>query len=154
MLEKEKVALGKMLESVGFLISIFTPQQEDPLNTRTQPNPPPPPSFSPRSRRWQTPATPATTVMSSPPLNVTMVAVDKGKSSGHAFRWTIKNIDNPVIIAVHVKHKNITHRRYPLALFTSLFSFLFHLQSFHLNLISMHACMQRATKFYLPTKTM
>ncbi|QCD99275.1 U-box domain-containing protein 34-like [Vigna unguiculata] len=43
-------------------------------------------------------------------LNVTMVAVDKGKSSGHAFRWTIKNIDNPVIIALHIKHKNITNQ--------------------------------------------
>ncbi|KAG5098640.1 hypothetical protein JHK82_048494 [Glycine max] len=38
-----------------------------------------------------------------------MVAVDKDKNSGYAFRWTIKHIDNPVIIAVHVKHKNIPH---------------------------------------------
>ncbi|CAJ1972013.1 unnamed protein product [Sphenostylis stenocarpa] len=44
------------------------------------------------------------------PLNVTMVAVDKDKNSGHAFRWTIKNIDNPVIIAVYVKHKNISNQ--------------------------------------------
>ncbi|TKY58078.1 U-box domain-containing protein 52 [Spatholobus suberectus] len=46
----------------------------------------------------------------TPPLNVTMVAVDKDKNSSHAFRWTTKHIDNPVIIAVHVKHKNIPHQ--------------------------------------------
>ncbi|KAH1119544.1 hypothetical protein AAZX31_17G205300 [Glycine max] len=49
------------------------------------------------------------TTTTPPPLNVTMVAVDKDKNSGYAFRWTIKHIDNPVIIAVHVKHKNIPH---------------------------------------------
>ncbi|XP_061350402.1 U-box domain-containing protein 34-like [Gastrolobium bilobum] len=40
------------------------------------------------------------------PLNVTMVAVDKDKNSGHAFRWTTNHFDNSIIIAVHVKHKN------------------------------------------------
>jgi len=124
-----KVATGKKLESMGFLISICTPHQEeqktkghklsDTFCLR--------PRLSQRSRRWQTTsdttsAKTTTTAMSSNGdtstsqlLNVTMVAVDKGKSSGHAFRWTIKNIDNPVIIALHIKHKNITNRRYPLA---------------------------------------
>ncbi|KAG4953840.1 hypothetical protein AAZX31_14G105900 [Glycine max] len=49
------------------------------------------------------------TTTTPPPLNVTMVAVEKDKNSGYAFRWTIEHIDNPVIIAVHVKHKNIPH---------------------------------------------
>ncbi|KAK7321568.1 hypothetical protein VNO77_32352 [Canavalia gladiata] len=44
-----------------------------------------------------------------PSLNVTMVSVDKDKNSVHAFRWTINHIDNPVIIAAYVKHKNIPH---------------------------------------------
>ncbi|XP_019416150.1 PREDICTED: U-box domain-containing protein 34-like isoform X1 [Lupinus angustifolius] len=42
-------------------------------------------------------------------LNVTMVAVDKDKNSAYAFRWAINHLDNPVIIAVHVKHKNLHH---------------------------------------------
>ncbi|XP_029125461.1 uncharacterized protein LOC114915230 [Cajanus cajan] len=46
----------------------------------------------------------------TPPLNVTMVAVDKDKNSVHAFKWTTKHIDNPIIIAVHVKHKNLPHQ--------------------------------------------
>ncbi|KAK7383438.1 hypothetical protein VNO78_29117 [Psophocarpus tetragonolobus] len=46
-----------------------------------------------------------------PPLNVTMVAVDRDKNSAYAFRWTTKHMDNPVIIAVHVKPLNIPHRR-------------------------------------------
>ncbi|XP_027333580.1 U-box domain-containing protein 35-like [Abrus precatorius] len=46
----------------------------------------------------------------SSPLNATMVAVDKDKNSSHAFRWTINRIDNPVIIAVHVKNKNISQQ--------------------------------------------
>ena len=49
-----------------------------------------------------------------PHLNVTMVAVDKDKNSFHAFRWATQNIENPIVIAVHVKHKDIPHRRYPL----------------------------------------
>ncbi|KAG2400428.1 U-box domain-containing protein [Vigna angularis] len=43
------------------------------------------------------------------PQNVTMVAVDKDKNSAHAFRWAVNHLDNPVIIAVHVKHKNFSH---------------------------------------------
>ncbi|RHN70477.1 hypothetical protein MtrunA17_Chr3g0135931 [Medicago truncatula] len=54
-----------------------------------------------------------------PQQNVTMVAVDKGKSSAYAFRWAIRCIDNPIIIAVHVKNKNLLNRRYPLTLVTS-----------------------------------
>lgn len=38
-----------------------------------------------------------------------MVAVDKDKNSAHAFRWAVNHLDNPVIIAVHVKHKNFSH---------------------------------------------
>jgi hypothetical protein len=44
--------------------------------------------------------------------NIVMVAVDKDKNSRYAYRWTINNIENPIIIAVHVKHKDIPHRRY------------------------------------------
>ncbi|KAL2346568.1 hypothetical protein Fmac_000568 [Flemingia macrophylla] len=44
-----------------------------------------------------------------PPQNITMVAVDKDKNSAHAFRWAVNHLDNPVIIAVHVKHKNFAH---------------------------------------------
>lgn len=51
----------------------------------------------------------------TPPLNVTMVVVDKDKYSAHAFRWATNYMENQVIIAVHVKHKNMPHRRYPLA---------------------------------------
>ncbi|WJX41578.1 hypothetical protein P8452_28909 [Trifolium repens] len=36
-----------------------------------------------------------------------MVAVDKDKNSAYAFRWAIRHLDNPVIFAVHVKHKNL-----------------------------------------------
>ncbi|KAF1864939.1 hypothetical protein Lal_00004312 [Lupinus albus] len=43
------------------------------------------------------------------PINATMVAVDKDKNSAYAFRWAINHLDNPVIIAVHVKHKNLHH---------------------------------------------
>ncbi|KAK7410157.1 hypothetical protein VNO78_00705 [Psophocarpus tetragonolobus] len=41
--------------------------------------------------------------------NITMVAVDKDKNSSYAFRWAVNHLDNPVIIAVHVKHKNFSH---------------------------------------------
>lgn len=51
-------------------------------------------------------------ILNRPNTNLVMVAVDKDKNSGHAFRWTTNNIDNPIIIAVHVKHKDIPHRRY------------------------------------------
>ncbi|XP_061374925.1 U-box domain-containing protein 52-like [Gastrolobium bilobum] len=53
-----------------------------------------------------------------PPQDITMVAVDKDKNSRHAFRWALNHLYNPVIIAVHVKHKNIPNRRYP---------FIFHI---------------------------
>ncbi|OIW14944.1 hypothetical protein TanjilG_30663 [Lupinus angustifolius] len=43
------------------------------------------------------------------PINATMVAVDKDKNSAYAFRWAINHLDNPVIIVVHVKHKNLHH---------------------------------------------
>ncbi|KAK2452785.1 hypothetical protein P8452_00494 [Trifolium repens] len=42
--------------------------------------------------------------------NIVMVAVDKDKNSRYAYRWTINNIENPIIIAVHVKHKDIPHQ--------------------------------------------
>ncbi|KAJ1423420.1 UspA [Sesbania bispinosa] len=42
----------------------------------------------------------------APPQNITMVAVDKDKNSAYAFRWAVNHLDNPFIIAVHVKHKN------------------------------------------------
>ncbi|KAI5393587.1 hypothetical protein KIW84_060640 [Lathyrus oleraceus] len=45
-----------------------------------------------------------------PNTNLVMVAVDKDKNSGYAFRWTTNNIDNPIIIAVHVKPKDIPHQ--------------------------------------------
>ncbi|MED6169297.1 hypothetical protein PIB30_020090 [Stylosanthes scabra] len=38
-----------------------------------------------------------------------MVAVDKDKNSIDAFRWATENIDNPIVIAVHVKDKEIPH---------------------------------------------
>ncbi|KAK7311964.1 hypothetical protein RJT34_10468 [Clitoria ternatea] len=44
-----------------------------------------------------------------PPQNITMVAVDKDKNSAYAFRWAVNHLDNPLIIAVHVKHKNLPH---------------------------------------------
>ncbi|KAK7261016.1 hypothetical protein RIF29_27319 [Crotalaria pallida] len=44
------------------------------------------------------------------PYNITMVAVDKDKNSAHAFRWATDHIENPLIIAVHVKKKNIPHQ--------------------------------------------
>ncbi|XP_027902847.1 U-box domain-containing protein 35-like [Vigna unguiculata] len=47
--------------------------------------------------------------LAAPPQNVTMVAVDKDKNSANAFRWAVNHLDNPVIIAVHVKHKNFSH---------------------------------------------
>lgn len=45
----------------------------------------------------------------APLQNTTMVAVDKDKNSVHAFRWAVNHLDNPIIIAVHVKHKNFSH---------------------------------------------
>nr|WIL59792.1 nodulation protein [Melilotus officinalis] len=48
--------------------------------------------------------------INKPHINLVMVAVGKHKNSGHAFRWTTNNIDNPIIIAVHVKHKGIPHQ--------------------------------------------
>ncbi|XP_058724979.1 U-box domain-containing protein 35-like isoform X2 [Vicia villosa] len=48
--------------------------------------------------------------LNRPNTNLVMVAVGKDKNSGHAFRWTTNNIDNPIIIAVHVKHKDIPHQ--------------------------------------------
>ncbi|KAK7283183.1 hypothetical protein RIF29_12551 [Crotalaria pallida] len=40
----------------------------------------------------------------------TMVAVDKDKNSAYAFRWAINHLDNPLVIAVHVKHKNLPNQ--------------------------------------------
>ncbi|KAK7351289.1 hypothetical protein VNO77_10615 [Canavalia gladiata] len=45
-----------------------------------------------------------------PPRNITMVAVDKDKNSAYAFRWAVNHLDNPLIIAVHVKPKNFSYR--------------------------------------------
>lgn len=56
-----------------------------------------------------------------PNTNLVMVAVDKDKNSGYAFRWTTNNIDNPIIIAVHVKPKDIPHRRYLLIFIQYIF---------------------------------
>ncbi|KAJ9183607.1 hypothetical protein P3X46_007436 [Hevea brasiliensis] len=41
-------------------------------------------------------------------INATVVAIDKDKNSQHAVRWAIDHliINNPVIILVHVRHKN------------------------------------------------
>ncbi|MED6126662.1 hypothetical protein PIB30_080577 [Stylosanthes scabra] len=39
-----------------------------------------------------------------------MVAVNKDKNSIDAFRWATENIDNPIVIAVHVKDKEIPHQ--------------------------------------------
>ncbi|XP_052109221.1 U-box domain-containing protein 52-like [Arachis duranensis] len=51
--------------------------------------------------------------------NTTLVAVDKDKNSSYAFRWAVNHLDNPLVLAVHVKHKdNICSRRYPLDLVT------------------------------------
>ncbi|XP_016207235.2 U-box domain-containing protein 35-like isoform X1 [Arachis ipaensis] len=44
------------------------------------------------------------------PRLLTMVAVDKDKNSVDAFRWATENIDNPIVIAVHVKDKEIPHQ--------------------------------------------
>ncbi|KAE9600684.1 putative protein kinase RLK-Pelle-RLCK-IXb family [Lupinus albus] len=44
------------------------------------------------------------------PINITMVAVDSDKNSGYAFHWATHHIENSIIIAVHVKHKNIPHQ--------------------------------------------
>ncbi|XP_019457811.1 PREDICTED: U-box domain-containing protein 52-like isoform X2 [Lupinus angustifolius] len=44
------------------------------------------------------------------PVNITMVAVDSDKNSGYAFHWATHHIENSIIIAVHVKHKNIPHQ--------------------------------------------
>ncbi|MED6192143.1 hypothetical protein PIB30_007318 [Stylosanthes scabra] len=35
-----------------------------------------------------------------------MVAVDKDKNSSYAFRWAVNHLDNPLVLAVHVKHKD------------------------------------------------
>ncbi|CAK8569901.1 unnamed protein product [Lathyrus sativus] len=48
--------------------------------------------------------------ISRPNTNLVMVAVGKDKNSGYAFRWTTNHIENPIIIAVHVKHKDIPHQ--------------------------------------------
>ncbi|CAL5204875.1 unnamed protein product [Lathyrus oleraceus] len=45
-----------------------------------------------------------------PQQNITMVAVDKDKNSAYAFRWAVTHLDNPVIIAVHVKNKNLPNQ--------------------------------------------
>ncbi|CAK8568442.1 unnamed protein product [Lathyrus sativus] len=45
-----------------------------------------------------------------PQQNITMVAVDKDKNSAYAFRWAVTHLDNPVIVAVHVKHKNLPNQ--------------------------------------------
>ncbi|CAL0321860.1 unnamed protein product [Lupinus luteus] len=44
------------------------------------------------------------------PVNITMVAVDSDRNSGYAFHWATHHIENSIIIAVHVKHKNIPHQ--------------------------------------------
>ncbi|KAF7830445.1 U-box domain-containing protein 51-like [Senna tora] len=44
------------------------------------------------------------------PLNTTMVAVDKGKNSAYAFRWALNHLDSAVIVAVHVRNKNIPNQ--------------------------------------------
>lgn len=59
--------------------------------------------------------------INKPHINLVMVAVGKHKNSGHAFRWTTNNIDNPIIIAVHVKHKGTSHRRYLLIFIQYIF---------------------------------
>ncbi|KAI4337159.1 hypothetical protein L6164_015607 [Bauhinia variegata] len=41
-----------------------------------------------------------------PPFQSTLVAVEKDKNSGYAFRWAINHLDNPVIVALHVRNKN------------------------------------------------
>ncbi|KAL1344872.1 hypothetical protein AAHE18_08G075700 [Arachis hypogaea] len=38
--------------------------------------------------------------------NTTLVAVDKDKNSSYAFRWAVNHLDNPLVLAVHVKHKD------------------------------------------------
>ncbi|KAJ6924352.1 hypothetical protein NC652_017594 [Populus alba x Populus x berolinensis] len=49
-------------------------------------------------------------------FNATAVAIDKDKNSQHAFRWAVDNFarSNPVIVLIHVKHKNHQYSRYPL----------------------------------------
>ncbi|XP_028807012.1 U-box domain-containing protein 51-like [Neltuma alba] len=41
------------------------------------------------------------------PLNTTVVAVDKGKTSVYAFRWALNHLDSPIIVALHVRPKHI-----------------------------------------------
>lgn len=60
-----------------------------------------------------------------PTQNITMVAVDKDKNSVYAFRWALNHLDNPLIIAAHVKHKNLPNRRYPLILHFQIHIHLF-----------------------------
>ncbi|KAL5071582.1 hypothetical protein RYX36_022469 [Vicia faba] len=62
-----------------------------------------------------------------------MVAVGKDKNSGHAFRWTTNNIDNPIIIAVHVKLKEISHRRY-LVIFIQYVTFYYIIHHVIINI--------------------
>lgn len=48
-------------------------------------------------------------------MNATVVAIDKDKNSQHAVRWAIDHLvfNNPLIVIVHVRHKNHHYRRYP-----------------------------------------
>ncbi|KAI4316502.1 hypothetical protein L6164_024482 [Bauhinia variegata] len=46
----------------------------------------------------------------APPFQSTLVAVDKDKSSGYAFRWAINHLDNPVVVLLHVRNKNNPHQ--------------------------------------------
>ncbi|KAI9106749.1 hypothetical protein K1719_022277 [Acacia pycnantha] len=41
------------------------------------------------------------------PLNTTVVAVDRGKSSVYAFRWALNHLDGAVFVALHVRSKQI-----------------------------------------------
>ena len=65
------------------------------------------------------------------PINSTVVAIDKDKNSHYAVRWTIDHllINNPQIILIHVRHKYLQHRRYP------LFESNLHLLMFNLNML-------------------
>lgn len=60
-----------------------------------------------------------------------MVAVDKDKNSAYAFRWAVTHLDNPVIIAVHVKNKNLPNRRYLLTLLSSHHFVIIHIFRFN-----------------------
>ena len=56
-------------------------------------------------------------------VNGIAVAIDKDKNSQHAVRWAIDHliINNPVIILIHVRHKNHQNRRYPPSFLIYLF---------------------------------